>query len=180
MLEPQVLGVWSPALCSLPGNLLSSTTTALELPNLNLLTNPHSLTLAHSSQNLPSLYVIFYLSIWRESACLQVAEGRGRERESQSDPALNTELHVGLDLNTWNHDLSQNQESDTQPTEPPGAPTLCVFKRALREFSQVGFYSFGGMFWFISFLGELLEWKLPEGLGVLVTISVVLRTVPGT
>jgi len=47
---------------------------------------------------------------------------KGRERESQADSPLSAEPNSGLSLRTLGHDLSQNQESDAQPTEPPRHP----------------------------------------------------------
>ena len=51
------------------------------------------------------------------------AEGEG-DREFQADPPLSTEPEVGLIPQPWDHDLSKNQESVAQPTEPPRCPHL--------------------------------------------------------
>ena len=47
--------------------------------------------------------------------------GRG-ERESQAGPTLSAEPKGGSISRPWDHDPSQNQESDAQPTKPPGRP----------------------------------------------------------
>ena len=51
-----------------------------------------------------------------------------RERENFKHP------DVGLNPRPWDHDLSQNQEPGTQPTEPPTCPWImwllipgCIF-----------------------------------------------------
>ena len=52
---------------------------------------------------------------------------RDRERERGRVPSgLHTQRGVGSrwdPVGSWDHDLSQNQELDTQPTEPPRHPT---------------------------------------------------------
>ena len=50
---------------------------------------------------------------------------RGRERIPSRLPAVSAESNAGLDLmNSRDHDLSQNQKSNAQPTEPPRPPHL--------------------------------------------------------
>ena len=61
----------------------------------------------------------FLLLIWeRERERENVEKGRGRERIL----SRLLEPHAGLDPTTWDHNLSQNQESDTQLPEPPRYP----------------------------------------------------------
>ena len=52
------------------------------------------------------------------------------ERESQAGSTLSTEPDVGLIPQPRDHDLSQNQESDTQPTEPPKCPKREIFNNS--------------------------------------------------
>ena len=59
---------------------------------------------------------IFFPFSFREGESARVGE-RSRGRESEAGSTLSTGPDVGLD--PWDHDLSQNQESDAQPTEPP-------------------------------------------------------------
>jgi len=57
--------------------------------------------------------------------CLRERERKSSkcgEGEGQADFALSVEPDVGLDPMTPDHDPSQNQESDAQPTEPPRCP----------------------------------------------------------
>ena len=54
------------------------------------------------------------------------AEGEG-ERESQADFVLSMEPNTGIDLMS----LRQNQESDTQPTEPLRYHQGCFYKTFL-------------------------------------------------
>ena len=50
---------------------------------------------------------------------------RGKERIPSGLCALSAEPNRGLELlQPRDHDLSPNQESDAQPTEPPGAPIV--------------------------------------------------------
>ena len=98
-------------------------------------------------------FLMIYLFI------LEQEEGqREREKENpQVDSWLSVELEAGLDLTTlraWpqNYDLSQNQETDTKPTE------------ACRYPGHIGFYLIISII-FIKFLHWLhISPKLPYGL----------------
>ena len=50
----------------------------------------------------------------------------GGEEERERIPSrlctVSVEPEVGVDPTPWNHDLSANEESDAQPTEPPRCP----------------------------------------------------------
>ena len=49
--------------------------------------------------------------------------GKGREGESQTDSVLSTQTaHGAQSHEQWEHDLSWNQDGDTQWTEPPRRP----------------------------------------------------------
>ena len=66
----------------------------------------------------------------RERACI-CTQMRERQRERQGIPSslhsVSTEPKVGLDLmKLWDHDLKQNQEWDTQSTEPPRCHALII------------------------------------------------------
>ena len=51
---------------------------------------------------------------------------RGRDRESQAGSVLSTQnLMLGSIPRPLDHDLSLNQELDTQLTEPPRCPEVC-------------------------------------------------------
>ena len=63
------------------------------------------------------------------------AEGE-REREFQAGFMLSVEPILGLDLMTRDHNLSQNQELTTQPTEPPRHPRIS-FQSLASSFSNV-------------------------------------------
>ena len=52
---------------------------------------------------------------------------REREKESLAVSTLSTEPDAGLDRITLDHDLNQNQESNTQLTEPPRCPKIPLF-----------------------------------------------------
>ena len=54
-------------------------------------------------------------------------EGKEERENSKQVPAVNTEPNAGLQLTNWDHDLSQNQELDAQPMEPPRFPFLKAF-----------------------------------------------------
>lgn len=51
---------------------------------------------------------------------------RDRGRERIPDSPLSSDPNTGLDLMTRDHDLSQNQELDIEPTEP-GIPERCCY-----------------------------------------------------
>ena len=52
---------------------------------------------------------------------------RGRDRENSSQAPCSTQTPTrDLIPWPWDHDLSWNQESDAQLTEPPRCPTTCV------------------------------------------------------
>ena len=60
--------------------------------------------------------------------------GRSRERERERTPsrlcAVSTEPDGRLEpTKPWDHALSQNQESDAQPTEPPRHPYIHKLKK---------------------------------------------------
>ena len=57
--------------------------------------------------------------------CEQGDGQRERHQESPADSTLSTEPHTGPGSisRLQDHDVSQNQESDAQPTEPPRHPT---------------------------------------------------------
>jgi len=56
---------------------------------------------------------------------------RERERKSQSRLCTECGAQRRAQSDDPNHDLSQNQETDAQPTEPLRCPTFLVFKRHL-------------------------------------------------
>ena len=74
-------------------------------------------------------FLLFYFIIYkRDSACEQ---GRQRERERERERGnLKQAAHLVWSLTQgsipqpWDHDLSPNQESGAQPTEPPRCPYL--------------------------------------------------------
>ena len=53
-----------------------------------------------------------------------------RERENVKQASCSKQSpKQGLILQPWDHDISQNEESGTQPTEPPRRPTKTwIFK----------------------------------------------------
>ena len=69
--------------------------------------------------------------------------GRGRERISNRLPTECGDCCGALSLPPWEHDMSWNQRSDAQPTEPPGAlhffflmeMTLCPSTVILHSYS---------------------------------------------
>ena len=56
-------------------------------------------------------------------------QGRSREKGGERIPsrpcAVNAEPDMGIDLKPSDHVLSENRESNAQPTEPPGYPWKC-------------------------------------------------------
>lgn len=61
---------------------------------------------------------------------------RERERENPKQiPHSVWSLTWGLVSRPWDHDLSRNQESDTQLTEPPGHP--CAMHFSLKTLQSV-------------------------------------------
>ena len=57
-------------------------------------------------------------------------EGRRRERIPERLPTERRAQHLELDFTPLKITIpSQNQESDNQPTEPPGGPTIQTFKK---------------------------------------------------
>ena len=72
-----------------------------------------------------SLFIYFERERERES---ELGRGREGERESQADSTLPTQNPTwGLNSQLWNHDLSQNPESDAYLTEPPRCPYITNF-----------------------------------------------------
>lgn len=65
---------------------------------------------------------LFQYFIKRERECVQAA-GRG---DLKQDPCL-VQSGQGSTSQPCDRDLSQNPESDTEPTEPPGCPCLYTF-----------------------------------------------------
>ena len=83
-----------------------------------------------SSADVPcflSFFISFFFNL-RERERVRAGErGRGRERDNPKQaPHSVQSLTQGSIIPPWDHDLSQNQELDVQPTEPPGAPRLTV------------------------------------------------------
>ena len=58
--------------------------------------------------------------------------GRGGERESQAGSRLSMEPVAELD-----HNLSQNQESNIQPTEPPKGPREMELKDSVIVYNPI-------------------------------------------
>ena len=71
---------------------------------------------------MTKLFICLLICLFLESE--QVEErGRGRERKNHKQtPRSAWSLVQGSIPQPCDHDLSQNQESDTQPTEPPRCP----------------------------------------------------------
>ena len=68
------------------------------------------------------------------------SEGKG-ERESQADSACSQckALCRAGTLKLWDHDLSRNQELDTQPAESPRCPQIIYsFKRNQSAILEIG------------------------------------------
>ena len=75
--------------------------------------------------SLPFKYVcLFIFNIYSETPCVHVGEG---QREWEQVPLAVWSLTRGSILWSWNHDLSQNQESEAQLTELPRRPVSSVF-----------------------------------------------------
>ena len=49
-------------------------------------------------------------------------EGQKEKENLKQDPDSEQSLEWGSIPQTWDHDLSLNQESDAQPTKPPRRP----------------------------------------------------------
>lgn len=52
---------------------------------------------------------------------MQVGWGQREGEKSQADSPLSAKPDSGLDLMTWDRDLSGNQEPEASPTEPLGS-----------------------------------------------------------
>ena len=64
-------------------------------------------------------HVFFHLKVYFEGERVQVGEGQA-ERLPRRPRAVSAESDTGSV--SGDHDLSQNRESDAQPTEPPRCP----------------------------------------------------------
>ena len=75
-----------------------------------------------SLSNIIFKHLFIYL---RERVRAHDGEGqRLRERETEADSLLSTESEGGSISAPWDHDPSQNQESDTEPTTPARSPAI--------------------------------------------------------
>ena len=70
------------------------------------------------------IYLFNYLIYWRERERESVSRGEGQRERDNLKQALCSAWSPtwGLIPRSWAHDLSQNQELDPQPTEPPRRP----------------------------------------------------------
>ena len=80
----------------------------------------------------------FFFCFFIFKICIYYAEKDG-ERESYAGSMPRAEPHTGFDFTTLRWWLSQNQESDTQPSELPSRPSVsleyafCLFFLVLTE-----------------------------------------------
>ena len=72
-----------------------------------------------------NILFIYFRERGRECECEQ--GDVKRKRESAADLMLSPKSHGELISPPWDHDLSQNQELETQSTEPPKHPCLFLF-----------------------------------------------------
>ena len=88
--------------------------------------------LAFTTVQMVLFSLIIYLFLGKES--VRGWEGRGRGRENLKHTSCWAQsLMQGSISRPWNQDLRWNQESDTWPTAPPGAPCPNVLNQNLRE-----------------------------------------------
>ena len=73
------------------------------------------------------LFNCIYLFWEREREKVSGGGGTGRENPKQAPHCQHRAWHGAQTHERTNHDLSRNQESDAQPTEPPKDPCFCVF-----------------------------------------------------
>ena len=80
------------------------------------------------------LYLFFQRFIYfKERAGKCVRGKKGRKRSLSRLPAEPRARPGAVVPPPWDHDLSQNQESAAQPTEPPRRPSWVTFKRTFME-----------------------------------------------
>ena len=80
-----------------------------------------------SSSSSSFFKCLFIFERRRDTECEQRrGRKRGRHRIPSKLHTISAELNVGLELKSRDHALSQNQESDALPTEPPRRP-ISVF-----------------------------------------------------
>ena len=73
------------------------------------------------------IYILVFVYFKRECTCKWVGEGRDRENPKQALCCQHKAQCGAQSHELWDHDLSWNQKSDTQPTEPARHPLSYFF-----------------------------------------------------
>ena len=98
----------------LPKHSTYESTSTYEILNLFSVENISELGIIEEPKVLRPLFLKYFICLWEQ----ELRAGRSRERDKQSLPWA-WSLTWGLIPWSGDHDLSQNQESDAQPTNDP-------------------------------------------------------------
>ena len=86
------------------------------------------------------IYIFFFQVFTKFTIYFEGAEGQSERERGNPKQALHCQHRAQYGVRSHKlrgHDLSQNQESDVEPTEPlPGRPCVCIFLNEYRPHTQ--------------------------------------------
>ena len=111
----------------------------------------------------PVLFLLIVLFIERVRDCEQGGRGRGRQGERiSSRPHMSCLMQVSISQ-PWDHELSQNQESDASLTEPPRCPSVLFSLEVVRKWEPSFLPDFYSQLFLLGRGLWCLGWRINHG-----------------